>query len=103
MNKNSDKEQFDEDINGSIEEEVLDQMVLYLNRARSENLGFNDVCSSLQKFNNLAARQQRVVEERDAARNGMFSLTDLRTDSEARINKFLKSGIIAIEMLLSLR
>ena len=67
-------------------------MVLYLNRARSENLGFNDVCSSLQKFNNLAARQQKVVEERDAARNGMFSLTDLQTESEARVEKFLQSG-----------
>ena len=44
------------------------------------------------KFNNLAARQQKVVEERDAARNGMFSLTDLQTESEARVEKFLQSG-----------
>ena len=74
-------------------------MVLYLNRARSENLGFNDVCSSLQKFNNLAARQQKVVEERDAARNGMFSLTDLQTESGSNRDRDAAEFAVNMEIL----
>ena len=73
-------------------ENALDQMVSYLSRARSENLSFNEVCSSLQKFSKIAERQQKFIEKRNAERNSMLSLADLQTESQKRIAKYFLSG-----------
>jgi hypothetical protein len=67
-------------------------MVAYLNRAKSENLGFNDVCLSLSNFKNLGSRQQKIVKARDVARNNLFSLSELESETQAKISSFLQSG-----------
>jgi hypothetical protein len=56
-----------------------------------ENIGFKEVCSGLERLKNLAGKQAKIVESRDAARSKLFSLADLQSDSATKISKFLNS------------
>ena len=64
---------------------AFDQVVDFLNHAMNENTGFKEVCSGLERFRNLAGKQAKIDESRDAARSKLFSLADLQSDSATKI------------------